>query len=54
MHHIAGRLVHEIQSLFLTTLPNSRYQRATMMPMFKRTKTTKTPEAAALERARES
>jgi len=25
-----------------------------MMPMFKRTKKTKTPEAAALERARES
>jgi hypothetical protein len=38
----------------LTALPNSRYQRAIMMPMFKRTKKTKTPEAAALERARAS
>jgi len=38
----------------LTASPQSRYQRAIMMPMFKRTKTTKTPEAAALERARES
>jgi hypothetical protein len=38
----------------LTLPPQSRYQRVIMMPMFKRTKTTKTPEAAALERARES
>jgi hypothetical protein len=45
---------HSSHEPVLTAASQSRYQRAIMMPMFKRTKTTKTPEAAALERARES